>query len=451
MKKIRIGSGAGFAGDRLEPALEVMENGKLDYIIFECLAERTIAIAQEQKSAQDNKGYNSLLEYRMEKVLPLACSKKIKVITNMGAANPMAAVEKVANIAKINGLNHIKIAAVLGDDVKNKIESFKKATVWETGDVLENLNGEIVSANVYMGAEPIVEALKNDADVVITGRVADPALFIAPMIYEFNWAMDDWEKLGKGTLVGHLLECGAQVCGGYYADPGVKEVPELDRLGFPLVEVAEDGDFVLTKTENSGGCINRSTCIEQLLYEIHNPKEYFTPNVVADFSNVQFVQIGKDRVYVKGATGHPRTDTLKASIGYRDCYIGEGEISYGGTGSYQRARLAADVVLKRLKREDICIRELKVDYIGINSMYWNSKKNYTVPDEVRLRICGRTENEWEAERIGQEVEALYTNGPAGGGGVRKRTYRSLSIASILIDRTAVHWQVVYKGGLLNEA
>ncbi len=443
MKKIRIGSGAGYAGDRLEPALELMEKGNLDYIGFECLAERTISLGQQDKAKNPEKGYNSLLEYRMERVLPLAYQNKIKVITNMGSANPICAAKKVREIAAAAGLSGMKIAAVTGDDVLDKLGQYENREIWETGRTLRELDGEIVSANAYMGCTPIVEALKADADVIVTGRVSDPALFLAPLIYEFGWALDDWDKLGKGTLIGHLLECGGQVAGGYFADPGQKDVPDLERLGFPIIEASEDGTFFVTKVEGSGGCITRHTCIEQMIYEIHDPHRYLTPDVVADFSEVQFTEIGKDKVEVRGATGHPKTDTLKVSVGYKDCFIGEGEISYGGTGSLARAELAADIVKKRFELTGIELDEMKIDYIGMNATYWNHNYSYTIPDEVRLRVSGRTKSFETARKIGREVEALYTNGPAGGGGARQNVREIMSIASILIDRHDVEPVVTY--------
>lgn len=443
MKKLRIGSGAGYAGDRLEPALELMEKGDINYICFECLAERTIALGQQAKAKNPEKGYNSLLEYRMDKVLPLAYEKKIKVITNMGSANPICAAEKVREIANGKNLRELKIAAVTGDDVLDKLSHYDEQEVWETGKPLKKLDGNIISANAYMGAAPIVEALQNGADVIITGRVADPALFLAPLIYEFQWKEDDWDKLGKGTLVGHLLECGAQVAGGYFADPGKKEVPALENLGFPLVEIEESGEFFITKVDGTGGCINRHTCIEQLVYEIHDPCKYITPDVVADFSQVQFVELDRDKVKVQGATGHPKTDTLKVSIGYKDCFIGEGEISYGGTGSLERARLAADIIKKRFDITGVLLDEMKIDYIGVNSTYWNQHHVYPTPSEVRLRVSGRTKNYETAQKIGREVEALYTNGPAGGGGARKTVREIISIASMLIDRYDVDPKVTY--------
>lgn len=444
MKKIRIGSGAGYAGDRLEPALELIEKGNINYISFECLAERTIAIAQMAKLKDPNKGYNDLLSYRMEKAIPLAWEKKVKIISNMGAANPEAAAEVCAEIAKKNGITGIKIAAVLGDDVLDKLDKYQDTEVWETKKPLRELDGQVVSANVYMGVEGIVEALRQGADIVITGRVADPAIFIAPLIHEFDWAMDNWELLGKGTVIGHLLECGGQVTGGYYGEPGKKDVPNLELLGFPIVEVSEDGSFFVTKVEDAGGLVTTHTCTEQLIYEIHDPANYLTPDVIADFSGVTFTQEDIDVVSVAGATGKSRPQTLKVSVGYKDCFIGDGEISYGGPGCLERAKLAGDIVVKRLKLREIPIDEIKVDLIGVNSLYWNSEQSHSAPKEVRLRVSARTKERIAAARVGEEVEALYTNGPAGGCGATKGVRDIVSVASLLIDRNDVTPTVIMK-------
>lgn len=445
MKSIRIGSGAGYAGDRLEPALVLMEKGNIDYIAFECLAERTIALAQQEKLKNPDKGYNALLEYRMEKVLPLAHQNKIKVVTNMGAANPEGAARVVAKMASDMGLNGLKIAAVLGDNVYDKLDKYQDTLVWETGKSVKELDGEVISANVYMGIDGIVEALENGADIIITGRVADPAIFMAPLVHEFGWSRENWDLLGKGTLVGHLLECGGQVTGGYYAEPGKKDVENLAELGFPLIEVTEDGAFTITKVEGTGGLVTKDTCAEQMIYEIHNPEQYLTPDCVADFSKVTFVNIGKDLVEVAGATGTAKTDTLKVSIGYKDCYIGEGEMSYGGPGCYERAALAGEIVAKRLELRQIPIDELKIEIIGVNSLYRNSERSYMVtPEEVRLRVAARTKTKADAMKIGEEVETLYTNGPAGGGGATKGISDIVSVASILISRADVKAEVVYE-------
>ena len=436
VKTIRIGSGAGYAGDRLEPSLELIEKGNLDYISYECLAERTIAIGQQAKLKDPSKGYNDLLEHRMEKALPLCWKHKVKLITNMGAANPEAAAQKCVEIARTHGLTGMKIACVTGDDLLPVIDKYMDTEVWETGEPLSKLPGKIISANAYMGVEGILKALDMGADVVITGRVSDPAIFMAPLIHEFGWALDDWDKLGKGTMVGHLLECGGQVTGGYYAEPGKKDVPGLGHLGFPIIEVCEDGSFVVTKVPEAGGMVTVNTCAEQICYEIHDPTRYLTPDVVADFKQVRFTQEGKDVVRAEGATGHPRTETFKCSVGYKDCYIGDGEISYGGPGCLARAKLALEILRERLElvgegRFD----ELKFDVIGCNSLYWNPDYKYDENlSEVRVRAAGRAKDKAVADLVPNEVEALYTNGPAGGCGATKRTRDIVSVASILVSR-----------------
>ncbi|QGU94076.1 acyclic terpene utilization AtuA family protein [Clostridium bovifaecis] len=449
MKTIRIGSGAGYAGDRLEPAVELMEKGNLDYIAFECLAERTIAIAQEEKLKNPDKGYNNLLEHRMEKVLPLCAKKHIKVITNMGAANPYSAVKVIKKMAEEKGIKGLKIAAVLGDDIFGSIDKYMDYNVLELGTKLKALEGKIVSANAYVGVDGIVEALKNGADIIITGRVADPALFLAPIIYEFGWDTNDYNLIGKGIMTGHLLECAAQVCGGYFADPGYKDIPDAWNIGFPIAEVSENGDVVITKVEGTGGMVSTATCKEQIIYEIHDPSSYITPDGIADFTGITMEQIGKDRVLIKGATGREKTETLKVSVGYMDCFIGEGEISYGGSGAYERAKLAGEIVEKRLEYIGAEIEELRVDYIGLNSLYKDYISNSMVSDrsqcgEVRLRVSGRTKDRKNAELIANEVEALYTNGPSGGGGAVKSVKQIGSIASIFVPRSDIKIEVLYE-------
>jgi len=449
LKKVRVGSGAGYGGDRIEPAVDIMTYGNLDYIIFECLAERTISLAQLEKLKDKNKGYNELLEYRMEKIIPLCVEKKVKVITNMGAANPLAAAEVVKRIAEEKNIKNLKIAAVLGDDVFSEIKSYMDYEIIETGEKIESIKDKIISANAYIGVKGIIEALENNADIIITGRVADPALVLAPLIYEFGWKEDEYDKLAKGIVAGHLLECGAQVCGGYYADPGYKDVPDLWNIGFPIADIYEDGEINLSKLEKSGGVISTETCKEQLIYEIHDPENYLTPDVIADFSEISVEDMGKDRVSIKGAKGKKKTGLLKTSVGYKDCYIGEGEISYGGSGAYERAKLAGDVIKKRLEYIKLPIEELRIDFIGVNSLFKDKisdsisdfRSDYT---EVRLRVAARTKTKEDAKIIGNEVEALYTNGPAAGGGVRKYVREIISIASILIPEESIKTEVVYR-------
>ena len=445
MRTIRIGSGAGYSGDRIEPAVELAEKGDIQYLVFECLGERTVALAQQARMKDPEAGYDPLLEERMRAVLPLCASKGIKIVTNMGAANPEAAARRTAEIAKSLGLSSLAIAAIVGDDVLDACKD-GDLPIMEFDGTIKQLGNRLLSANAYLGAEPMAQALSAGADIVITGRASDPALFLAPMIHAFGWAMDDWNLLGQGTVAGHLLECAGQITGGYFADPGYKDVPDLARLGFPIGEVGEDGSLVITKVEGSGGAVTARTCKEQLLYEVHDPRQYFQPDVVADFSQVTVEEIGPDRVRVIGGRGHKRTDTLKVSVGYIDSYIGEGQISYAGPGASARGRLALEIVRERLKLTGVASSELRFELIGVNSLHGGEMSGRAnEPYEVRVRVAGRTENLREAVRIGNEVETLYTNGPAAGGGAWKSARDVVAVASVLLPRELAKPQVRFVG------
>lgn len=446
MKKVRLGSGAGYSGDRIDPAVELARFGKLDYLIFECLAERTIAIAQQNKRIGASEGYDPLLVERMQAVLPLCVANGVKVISNMGTANPIAAAKKTQETAGALGLTGVRIAAVTGDDVLLHMPGDYK--FMESGEPVRSVADRIVSANAYLGAGPIVEALAAGADVILTGRAADPSLFLAPLVYEFGWELgwntSDWNLLGQGTVVGHLLECAGQLTGGYFADPGYKEVPGLARLGFPLAEVRADGSAILTKVPGSGGCLTRATCIEQLLYEIQDPTSYTTPDVVADFSKVEIEDLGHDRVRVTGGAGKRRPDMLKVSVGFHDGWIGEGQISYAGPGAVTRAQLAEEILAERLRA--CTLSELRFDLIGMNSIHGRALSQQACePWEVRLRAIARAASREQAAMVPREVEALYTNGPAGGGGVSTSVRETIAILSTLIPaelpQPAIHIEV----------
>jgi hypothetical protein len=426
-----MGSGAGYSGDRIEPAVELAEQGDIQYLGFECLAERTIALAQQQKLRDLGAGYDPMLEQRMRAVLSICKSRGIRIITNMGGANPTAAAEKTVEIARQLKIRGLKVIAVVGDDV---LDACKRGNfpLLEIEGRVADLGNRILSANAYLGAGPIVQALAAGADVVITGRVGDPALFMAPLIHEFGWAWDDWDRLGKGAVVGHLLECAGQITGGYFADPGYKDVAGLARLGFPIGEVSEDGELVVTKVAGSGGAVTEATCKEQLLYEVHDPTRYIQPDVVGDFSRVTVEQVGPDRVRIQGGSGKPKTGQLKTSIGYIDSYIGEGQISYAGPGAEQRGRLALDIVRERLQLTGVPMTEARFDLIGVNSLHGAELSRGGRPYEVRIRVAGRTEGLADAVRIGNEVETLYTNGPAGGGGAFKSAREILAVVSVLL-------------------
>jgi len=441
LRSIRIGSGAGYSGDRIEPAVELADKGEIQYLVFECLGERTVALAQQARMKDPQAGFDPLLEARMRAVLPVCAEKAITIVTNMGAANPLAAAKRTAELAKTLGLSSLRIAAVLGDDVLDACRD-RDLPIMEFDGSIRQLGNRVLSANAYLGAAPVAQALKAGADVVITGRASDPALFLAPMIHAFGWAMDDWNLLGQGTVAGHLLECAGQITGGYFADPPYKDVAGLARLGFPIGEVREDGALVITKVAGSGGAVTAATCKEQLLYEVHDPRRYIQPDVVADFSQVTIEAIAPDRVRVGGGRGTARTDTLKVSVGYLDGYIGEGQISYAGPGALARGRLALDIVRERLRLTGVASHDIRFDLIGVDSLHGAAlAAGAAEPYEVRVRVAGRTDSLGEAVRIGNEVETLYTNGPAAGGGVTKSAREVVAVASVLLPRDLARTQV----------
>jgi Acyclic terpene utilisation family protein AtuA len=434
---MRIGAGAGYAGDRWEPAVELIEKANLDYIAFECLAERTIALGQLDRLRDPEKGYNPFLEDRWRAVLPPAKAQRVKIITNMGAANPQSAARRTLELAKELGLKDFKVAVVLGDDVSDEIQRQPELIMMETGEPVGSLGNSIISANAYLGAEPIRDALATDADVVITGRVSDPSLFVGAMMHHFGWKADDWSRLGAGTAIGHLLECAGQVTGGYFADPGVKDVEGLERLGFPFAEINADGSSVISKPDGSGGSVTKATCTEQILYECGNPSRYITPDCIADFSQMDFKEIAQDRVAISGAKGSARTDTLKTSVCYRAGYIGEGHVGYAGPNARARAELAANIVRSRLAQRNLDLEDLRIDLIGLNSLHGPAAPLAGEPYEVRLRVAARTDNRRHAEYVAQETQTLLINGPAGGGGDFTQVKELIGVRSVLLPRMYV--------------
>ena len=437
LEPFRIGSGAGFSGDRLEPACILVERGGIDFLALECLGERTIALAQLRKRKNAALGYDPLLERRMELLLPMLKAHGVRLISNFGAANPLAAADAILAIAERRKLP-IRIAVVTGDDVLAAIDSGMPTI--ESGTSIEAC-GELVSANAYLGAEALMPALESGADLIITGRVADPSLFLAPIAHHFGWALDDFARLARGTAVGHLLECAGQLCGGYFAEPGLKDVPDMAHLGFPYAEVDAEGDATMAKVDGTGGGISVANTKEQLLYEVTDPFGYVTPDVIADFSCVTLRQTAPNRVHVSGAIGRARPPQLKVSVGYFAGYVGEGEIGYAGVNAVARARLAGEIIRARVGSE---FPQLRIDLVGSTSMHGKVLGGAAEPYEVRLRVAARAPTAERAMIVGEEVEALYTNGPAGGGGARKQVHEQVGIVSTLIDRERVPTRVTIK-------
>lgn len=437
MRVVRLGGGAGFAGDRLDAPVDLAERGKLDYLVLECLAERTIALAQLRRRRDPATGYDARLHERVESLLPSLARHRVRLVSNFGAANPLAAADAIVDIARRMKVP-LKVAAVTGDDVLDALDL--SAPTMETGAPLSSF-GPAVSANAYLGADALLPALATGADVVVTGRVADPSLFVAPLMHEFGWTLDDCDRLARGTAVGHLLECAGQLCGGYFADPGRKEIPGMADLGFPFADVDADGNATLGKVDGTGGRITRATATEQLLYEVTDPHGYLTPDVVADFSSVTLNEAAPDRIEVRGARGRTRPAQLKVSVGYLAGYVGEGEIGYAGTNAVARARLAAQIVRERLNGR---FTELRIDLVGSTSLHGRAFDTDERPYEVRLRVAARAKSREEAAIVGDEVEALYTNGPAGGGGTRRYVTEQIGIVSTLIDRARVKPQIAVR-------
>jgi len=395
------------------------------------------------------RGYNSSLEAFVGPVLKICLADKIRIVGNFGAANPRAAANRIAAMAREAGFPAIRVAVVEGDDLTDVL-SPEEFAARETGGTLLAAAPTIVAANVYLGAAPIAEALDAGADVVVTGRVADPSLALGPLIHAFGWPLDDWDRLAAGTLVGHLLECGAQVTGGYFADPGVKDVPGMDSIGYPIAEVEPDGSFVITKPEGTGGLVDRRTVTEQVLYEIHDPAAYLTPDVVLNLTEVELEEIGADRVHLHGARGEPAPETLKATVCFDGGLLGEAEISYAGPNAAARAWLAIDTVKARIARRAPGL-QVRADATGVVSILGDSgggelAAGWRDARDVRVRFAAKGDDAGEIELLMGEVEALYCAGPAGGAGVRRRITPRLASASCLVERGLVQPAVSFVGG-----
>ena len=436
----RLGTGAGFSADRLDPAVDLVHEGDLDAIVFECIGERTLAFGHRDRIADPEKGYNPLLERRLRAVLPGCIANDTVLITNMGVANPNAAVNLAVDVARKLGLWGRKVAAIGGDDVSALIADDTELD--QPGLTVGDVGRRLVGANAYLGADAILPALDAGADVIITGRVADPSLFLAPLCHAFGWRPDDWPTLGAGTLIGHLMECAAQVTGGYFADPGRKDVDNLARVGFPIAEVDPDGGAIITKLARAGGEVSERTVKEQLLYEVHDPSAYLTPDVIADFSRVTLGQTGPNRVRIGGAGGAARPDHLKVTVAFDGGFLAEAGVSYAGPGAGRRAMLAQDILKERLMRLHGNQAPLRLDLIGQNSLHATAgKAALTLPIEevrdVRLHAALRSDNRDTAELLLWEVESLLCCGPAGGAGYRGQITPSVMTHSTFLERERV--------------
>ncbi|WNL41251.1 acyclic terpene utilization AtuA family protein [Halomonas sp. PAMB 3264] len=443
-----LGSGAGFSGDRTDAAeavvAELIRRGKPAALAFETLGERTLAAAHRAMREDPAQGFEPLIEEFLPPVLRDCVDHGITILGNFGAANPEGACALVKKLAEAAGRPDIAIAQVHGDDIRDRLRSLD-LTPWEAERQALPDDSALISANVYLGAKALVEALSLEADIVVTGRVADPALFLAPLMHHFQWRWNDWDRLACGMMAGHLAECGAQVSGGYFADPGLKDVPSLATVGYPIIEVEENGRILVTKPEGSGGLVTEQTVKEQLLYEVHDPANYLTPDVVVDLSNATVRQLGLDCVEVSGIRGKPAPARLKTTVCYDGGWQSEAEISYAGPNALERARLAARVLRERLAFRAPAELRTRFDIIGLASVFDSDDGELqrlaapANPDgDYRLRLAAEhPERRWVA-RATQELLALYCAGPAGGGGVRRQFQRRVFTASYLVRRDDVH-------------
>ncbi len=441
----RIGCGAGFSGDRVDAPQSVVaaiaEAGEGGAIIFETMGERTLALGHIARRSDPDRGYEPLLERFLEPVLATCIREKIAIVGNFGCANPVAAARLIRAMAERAGVTDAQIAVVEGDDITVSVD-LDETAAWEGDGGMAEADGELIAVNAYLGARAIAGAIRDGADVVVTGRVADPALVLGPLVAHFGWDFDDFDLIAAGTLVGHLLECGAQVTGGYFADPGFKDVPAPETIGFPIAEVMADGTFTLTKAPGTGGVVDPRTVKEQLLYEIHDPAAYLTPDVVLDLTGVTVEETAPDRVRVSGAKGRAPTPSLKATASFVGDWFGEAEISYAGPNAVNRGRLAREIVGRRLALRGLDIR-WRGDLIGLASVFDNDDGDlqYGLAGDdcrdIRVRFAFSGKDEEAVSGAVQEVMALYCCGPAGGGGIRQAVRPRIHTLSRLVPRELI--------------
>ncbi|QEW05143.1 acyclic terpene utilization AtuA family protein [Nitrincola iocasae] len=453
-----VGCGAGFSGDRTDAARPLVD-ALIAYdapraLMFETLGERTLAAAQLRRIKNPDTGDEPLLEEFLSPVLSDCLANKITILGNFGAANPDAACNRIKRLAQNCGYPQACLATIHGDDVRERLTELDWLA-WEGENRPLSSLHQVLAANVYLGAGSLIEAMEKGAQVIITGRVADPALALAPLCYYHDWALDDWDRLAAGALAGHLIECGAQVTGGYFADPGFKDVPGMATLGYPLVEVERNGRLVVTKPAGTGGLVTEQTVKEQLLYEIHDPSAYITPDVVVDLSHVSIRQLAKDRVEVVGIRGKPAPARLKTTVSFLDGYQGEAEISYAGPNALARAQLARETLRQRLAMRCPSDLRSRFDLIGLSSVFDGDTQNasqcmHHQPTDIRLRLAVEHADKKVVELATQELLALYCCGPAGGGGVRRTHSQRVKTASYLVPKQQVMPTVTLHGGTASE-
>ncbi len=444
MKSIRIANGQGFWGDSLEAPVEQVTLGPVDYLSLDYLAEVTMSILQKQRARDPRLGYARDFVPLMERILPICMQKNIKVIANAGGVNPRACASEVIAIARKLGLRGVRIGIVSGDDILDRLDELlargHELRNLDTGRPVSDIRAHVLSANVYFGAFPIVEALRRGAQIVITGRTTDTGITLAPMIYEFGWREDDYDRLAAGVVAGHIVECGAQCTGGN-SQVAWKTIPDLDRIGYPIVEAYEDGTFIITKHEGTGGRVTPAIIAEQLVYEIGDPRRYITPECIADFTTIHLEEVGPDRVRVWGIKGGPPTEFYKVSISYFAGYKAVGTLVYSWPDAYEKARMADRILRKRLERLGLRFEEILTEFLGVNACHGPLAPDPS-PDlaEVQLRVSVRSHDEQAVERFTREIAPLILNGPptaTGFAGGRPRVEEIVAYWPALLPKSEV--------------
>lgn len=445
---IRIASGQGYWGDRFDAPIDQVREGQVDYLVMDYLAEVTMSIMQKQKSRDHNLGYAKDFIPLMEQLLPLLVEKNTKLITNAGGVNPVGCMIAVREIAERLGLTGLKIAAVYGDDILNDLDSMiasgHEMKNMETDEPLSTIRKKVSSANVYFGARPVVQALEQGAQIIVTGRVTDTGISLAPMIHEFGWKWDEWDKLAAGVVGGHINECGAQASGGNFL-AGWKDVPNMERIGFPIVEAYPDGTLIVTKHESLGGLVSEQTIKEQLLYELGDPKEYITPDVVADFSSIKLQQVGENRVRIFDVKGKPDTEFYKVSISYFDGYTCIGQLTYAWPEALEKAKKADEIIRARIKYLELEFDDIHTEFLGYNACHGSTAPAIEDPNEVVFMIGVRGHSKKMMQKFANEIVPLVLTGPptvTGFGGGRPRVREVIAYWPALLKKEAVLCKVL---------
>jgi hypothetical protein len=442
---VLVGNGQGFWGDSILGPVRLVDEGPVHYLTLDYLAEITMSIMQKQKARDGRAGYATDFVAMVERVLPRCKERGIRIIANAGGVNAAACADAIAVVARKLGLP-VKIGIVEGDDimarVKDLIAEGESFASLDTGEPLEPYLDRLRSANVYLGVAPVVEALDQGADIVVTGRTTDPSLVVAPLVHEFGWALDDYDKIAAATVAGHILECGVQCSGGNF--DGWREVPDLARIGYPICEAYPDGSFVVTKHEGTGGLVSTDTVTAQLLYELGDPARYLTPDVVADFGSIELEQEGPNRVRVSGITGVAPTPTYKVSMSYSDGYKIVGELTCAGPDAAEKARFTANLLFDRLALDGTSYAEEQktIEIVGTNTACFPGMipAHDTDALEVVMRVGVREYDKAKADRFGSELASLITSGPpglTGFGAGRPRASEVIGYWPALMDKTKI--------------